>query len=778
MGAGVERQTPAERWAVGRHADWLALAVLVAMAVVMEWDRLTGPAWVGMDTATAFFPWYSFLGEQLRLFQVPVWNPHTFSGTPFAADPESGWMYLPAMVLFSALPLDAAVRASLLFHVLLAALSTYALARELGANQIGGVLAATIYAHSGFFEGHNVCCYAYADVAAWLPLSLLGAEMALSARTWPKRMLAWGVAGLAFSQILAAWVGQGAYYAVLVLGSYVVVRGLTLRPWRPRIFAANALGIAGFSLALAAAGLLPRIEYNLVSNLPGGYADADVSLRATTWLNWGIIDNWDRLLLQPGFEYIGWPALLLALLAVPLLLSRYASQPNSRRTNSSAPRYSPGLGYRPPMLAYFVALGVVVLVLARAQPTPLHALFSLLPGFEHIHARSPERAMIVFYLAPAILAGASVTFLTRAKGRLQPAGMALGLAVVALVCVDLRGAWLAQSAESLAGGGDYQFARVDLASYLAPTQGAEFLMRQSEAEPTSRFRYFGYAGHVFGGPMPYTLRWTDPSIGALEVNNRALLTGLEDIEGYNPVHVARYGDFVDALNGQPQNYHHADVFETGFDSPLLDLLGVRYVVLPSTPASDELLPRYSRLLVPVYRDDSVQILENPSAMPRAWLVHAAVEVAPGGAASALVDAAVDLRKTAVVETPPPRLAQPVDAGDEAAEITTDAPADISFSVRAAAPALLIASEVAYPAWRAYLDGQPTQMYVADGALRGVAVPAGEHSVEMRYESVPLQIGLLITSAAAVLLGSLAILAVRARDESGEVRCKSGAVPQL
>jgi hypothetical protein len=182
--------------------------------------------------------------------------------------------------------------------------------------------------------------------------------------------------------------------------------------------------------------------------------------------------------------------------------------------------------------------------------------------------------------------------------------------------------------------------------------------------------------------------------------------------------------------------------------------------------------------VPVYRDERVQILENPSALPRAWLVHTAVEVAPGGATSALEDAALDPRQTAVIEGPLPQLAEPVEASPESAEVTAEAPDDIHFSVRAAAPALLIASEVAYPAWRAYLDGQPTQMYVADGALRGVGVPAGEHIVEMRYESVPLQIGLLVTSLTAVLMAVLAILAIRARDESGEVRCESGAVPQL
>ena len=733
-------------------ADVWAVAVLVALALVMEWDRLSGPAWVGMDTATAFFPWYSFLGEQLRSGHIPVWNPHTFAGAPFAADPESGWMYLPAMVAFSLLPLDAAVRASLLFHMLLAGLSTFALARALHINVYGAVLAASVYAHSGFFEGHNVCCYAYADVAAWLPLSLLGAELALRAQHTRQRLLWSGLSGLALSQIFAAWIGQGAYYATLVVASYVACRGATLGRERWTKAIATAAMIALWAGSLSAAGLLPRLEYNAVSNLPGGYPSADVSLRATSWNDWGIIANWDRLLLQPGFQYIGWPALVLALLALLWLISRR----------------------RPLMLGFFAALGLAVLVLARAEPTPLHALFSFLPGFERIHARSPERAMIVFYLAPAILAGAGLHRLTSLKWRWRLAAAAIGLSAVALVSLDLHAAWIAEAGQALAGRADYQFARVDLAEYLTPTPGAEFLMRRSNDVP---FRYFGYAGHVFGGPMPYTLRWTDPSIAALEVNNRAFLTGLDDIQGYNPVHVARYDDLISALNGDSQNYHHADVFESGFDSPLLDVLNVRYVILPATPALDEVLPRYARPLQPVYRDQNVEILENPTVLPRAWLVHSAIQ-------GTLGETSVDLRTVAILDQPPPRLAPPADPSAEQVEIVNSTTDRMRFNVVATAPALLVASEVAYPAWRVYVDGAPAPMYVADGALRAVAVPEGAHSAEMRYESSALVAGLVLTLAAAALLASLAILhcalllKLRSRDGSGEVRCKSGAVPQL
>src|SRR5882762_4195783 len=101
--------TPSGKWIAARPA-LLGVAVVGAFTLVSQWDLLFGQMLVGMDTATAFYPWYTFLGEQLRSGHVPVWNPHTFSGSPFAADPESGWMYLPAMLAFALLPLEAAAR--------------------------------------------------------------------------------------------------------------------------------------------------------------------------------------------------------------------------------------------------------------------------------------------------------------------------------------------------------------------------------------------------------------------------------------------------------------------------------------------------------------------------------------------------------------------------------------------------------------------------------------------------------------------------------------------
>src|ERR671915_365585 len=84
----------------------------------LEW--LVSEIVVGKDTVTQYYPWYSYLGERLRSGDIPAWNPYQFSGAPFAADPLSGWTYLPAMILFTILPVSTAAGSYLFVHLLLA----------------------------------------------------------------------------------------------------------------------------------------------------------------------------------------------------------------------------------------------------------------------------------------------------------------------------------------------------------------------------------------------------------------------------------------------------------------------------------------------------------------------------------------------------------------------------------------------------------------------------------------------------------------------------------
>ena len=51
---------------------------------------------------------------------------------------------------------------------------------------------------------------------------------------------------------------------------------------------------------------------------------------------------------------------------------------------------------------------------------------------------------------------------------------------------------------------------------------------------------------------------------------------------------------------------------------------------------------------------------------------------------------------------------------------------------------------------------PLRGDVADHVLRAVPVPAGEHTVELRYESSPLRIGLAISLISCLALIALAV----------------------
>jgi hypothetical protein len=319
-------------------------------------------------------------------------------------------------------------------------------------------------------------------------------------------------------------------------------------------------------------------------------------------------------------------------------------------------------------------------------------------------------------------------------------------------------------------------APLDLDSYYRPSTAASFLREQMAAEPA---RYVGYAPHVDAELVAYTLRFFDASTADLLVNNRAVALGLHDVQGYDPSHLQRFDDYLRAMNGTAQDYHNADVFPRGLSSPLLDLLNARFVVVPADAAPP---PGF----VQVYSDPRVRIVENPRALARAWIVHEALHV-PGSAPALdlIANGNVDARRTAVLEEAPPPLETPADPSLDWAVISDYAADRIVVQTSTTASGLLVLSEMYYPAWQAYVDGQRVRLYLADGALRAVPVPAGEHVVELRFESTTLAVGIAISvvTVLGILGGGSATLATcrSSRDRTTcllSARVSSGARMRL
>ncbi|MFP5318283.1 MAG: YfhO family protein [Acidimicrobiia bacterium] len=68
------------------------------------------------------------------------------------------------------------------------------------------------------------------------------------------------------------------------------------------------------------------------------------------------------------------------------------------------------------------------------------------------------------------------------------------------------------------------------------------------------------------------------------------------------------------------------------------------------------------------------------------------------------------------------------------------------------PSLVVVAEAHFPGWRATVDGEPAPVLKADGAFLGVAVPPGEHEVELVYgEPVAATVGRLVTGTTLVAI---------------------------
>ncbi|MGH2562339.1 MAG: hypothetical protein ACRDJH_25035, partial [Thermomicrobiales bacterium] len=621
-------------------ADATCVTVLLVLTAVVSYVYLHFDNWLARTDLLGFFvPWYGFLGERLRTFDVPGWNPHVLGGTPFAGDPQSGWMYLPAMLVFPFLPVTAAFKTYAVVQLLLAGLSTYALARVLGMRPPASLVAAAAYEFGPFLYRNANCCTIENQVAAWIPMSLLSIELALRSRTWLGRAASWSLAGLAISQMLAGWIGQGAYNGLLMVGGYVAYRTLLSPPdgslvFRRRIgqLVLHGAAVLVIGFGLGAAGVLPRLDVNERTNLAGGEYERVEPPR----------EGWDPDYLAATLMaytepvssrfYLGGATIALAILAPLVARRRYATP-------------------------YFALLCAAVMIMAL-DTTALHRLLYLLPRYQALHEHAAARILGVMLIGVAMLAGATVDSLARwprrpwsialailpvagiaavlriLNGRGFPSGDAplfaagmVGLVLVAVAVLGmpriqerlpgvtklaglapilLLGAILWEptgrvvvasldgwngsrpaSVENLSTHPQLQTA-IDVNTATTDPGGAgEFLQQQADRS-AAPFRYFGYDGERLrtrrtGGETYHQGRRL-PEIQMLLVVARAMGLDLYDVQGYDPVQLARYVEYVRALNdGVELNYHDAVVLPAGVDSPLLDLLNVRYIVVPIQP---------------------------------------------------------------------------------------------------------------------------------------------------------------------------------------------------
>lgn len=168
--------------------------------------------------------------------------------------------------------------------------------------------------------------------------------------------------------------------------------------------------------------------------------------------------------------------------------------------------------------------------------------------------------------------------------------------------------------------------------------------------------------------------------------------------------------------------------KTKIDWAALDLLGVKYIITPSSFLNyrKAFLEHGLRL---AFETPGSFVYENPTVMARAFFVPR-VEPAQEEALT-LRD---DYRSSA---TP--------------LEIVRYRNAEVVLAGNAAEPGLVVFTDNWHPNWSATVNGKPAQVLRVNGLFRGIQVPAGDFRVELKYRPKTLTLALSLSLASLALL---------------------------
>jgi hypothetical protein len=229
--------------------------------------------------------------------------------------------------------------------------------------------------------------------------------------------------------------------------------------------------------------------------------------------------------------------------------------------------------------------------------------------------------------------------------------------------------------------------------------------------------------------------------------NTAIAYGLQDPRSYDGIGIKAYGELLDVA------FHWGDSFHAAlrFDSPLFDLLNVRYVVGPpelSLPAD-----RFTRV-----GQGGAALYRNERTVPRAFLADR-WRVETGNAARRLLrDGGIDYAREVLLDAAPDQAIRPDAASTPQevgrADIDRYAPEQVRIRTEAPGRRLLVLTDTWFPGWVAEVDGSAAPILRANVAFRAVAVPPGRHVVTFRYEPASVRTGAWVSAAA---LGAIGIL---------------------
>lgn len=237
---------------------------------------------------------------------------------------------------------------------------------------------------------------------------------------------------------------------------------------------------------------------------------------------------------------------------------------------------------------------------------------------------------------------------------------------------------------------------------------------------------------------------------------------LPSVEGYDPLYIKRYGEFVASANGKMKESERSVVsLDKGaiYTPQALTLLDIKYILQKN---SDDYQPwgfpfaKYpAGQFNSVYNDNSYQVYRNNLPIQHVFLAqNYIVKTNPQDILNTVFNPQTHLNNTVVLEQDP-RISSGDISGNAA--ITSYTPNQITISAETNKDAVLFLSEVFSPGWKAYIDGKETPIYRADYTFRAIVLPQGVHTVIFRYEPLSFTVGCWMFGIGIISIGIFSFL---------------------
>ena len=662
------------------------------------------------DNVDQFYAWYQKLAHAVHHGGLPIWDANVSAGHSFVGELQAGVFY-PINILWVAIFGSAHgisvywLELIVVFHFWLAALGMYYVGRSFGIGKIGSLSAALAFALGGSVAMRSVSQTAIFFGTCLIPWAVLWFNRWLgSGRRWN---LVWCAITLGFI-ILAGHIDPW-YFACLLIAFLVLFRSShpSFEPWLKTtlkrlavliIVVVGSLIVALPQVALSAQYLPHAVRFvgDAQPIGPGqkvsiGTFTKQFSFKLPDTLS--LFDPVQYPVVDGNEIYVGLTGLAVVLAVVVLVRRRLCEHVVWRL-------------YGRFMVGASAVAGVVMI----GYWTFIPAVLRELPLFSQVRQLSRYAIIIQFCLALLVgicveVLAAAAPALFRTRKRLL-VGLAAGGGLCAFLALNTIYLYFVSKHTGVV---DKHFVYQSAALTLA--LGGCLLLR-------NRIKYVLLAAIVLSSLVQPV--WFMPRISYLPASypptyykNTAAVSYLEQFYGKARVLTednALPVNIGDVYNIQTVGGYGATLHESfyqylnepdpeGAAGEHMDLLNVRFIV------SKQPQPAFKQAAYDKTR--GAYIYERPNYLPRAYF------------ASELNDCRTHT------------------AGCTPIAITKYSDSDIKLHYAASAAQTLVLSEVQYKGWQAYIDGKAAPIIAyspfAVKLFRSVAVPAGAHSVEFRYQ---------------------------------------------